>query len=90
VLEKDGEDQLDRSCGNGVNDERNIRKTIKGRKANWSGHVLRRNCLLKSGVEGRRIEVIGRRGRRRKQLLDDLEVKKGCWKLKKEALGRTI
>jgi len=73
VLEKDGEDQLDRSCGNGVKDGRNIRKTIKRRKANWSGQVLRRNCLPKRGVEGRRIEVMGRRGKRRKQLLDDLK-----------------
>jgi hypothetical protein len=38
--------------------------------------VLRRNCLLKDVIEGkieRRIEVTGRRGRRLKQLLDDLK-----------------
>jgi hypothetical protein len=36
---------------------------------------LRRKCLLKHVTEGKikgRIEVTGRRGRRRKQLLDDL------------------
>jgi hypothetical protein len=39
---------------------------------------LRRNCLLKHVIEGKikgRIEVMGRRGRRCKQLLDDLKEK---------------
>ena len=47
---------------------------MKRRKANWIGHILRRNCLLKHVVEGKiegRIEVMGRRGIRRKQLLGD-------------------
>jgi hypothetical protein len=38
-------------------------------------HILCRNCLLKRVIEGKiegKIEVTGRRGRRRKQLLDDL------------------
>jgi hypothetical protein len=30
-----------------VKEERNILLTIKRRKANWIGHILRRNCLLK-------------------------------------------
>jgi hypothetical protein len=34
--------------------------------------------------------MIGRRGRRRKQLLDDLKGKRGYWKLKEEALDRTV
>jgi hypothetical protein len=33
---------------------------------------------------------MGREGRRRKQLLDDLEEKRGYWKLKEEALHRTF
>jgi hypothetical protein len=33
--------------------------------------------------------MTGRRGRRRKQLLDDLKEKIGYWKLKEEALDRT-
>jgi hypothetical protein len=48
---------------------------MKRRKANWIGHILRRNCLLKHVIEGkleRRIEMMGRRRRRRKQLLDAL------------------
>ena len=32
----------------------------------------------------------GRRERRRRQLLDDLKEKRGYWKLKEEALGRTL
>ena len=50
--------------------------THKKRKTIWIGHILRRNCLLKqiseSKIEGR-IEVTGKRGRRRKQTLDDLK-----------------
>jgi hypothetical protein len=76
-----------------VKEERNILQTIKRRKANWIGHVWRRNCLIKHLIEGKiegRIEVKGRRGRRRKQLLDDLKKKRGYWKLKDEALDRTV
>jgi hypothetical protein len=45
------------------------------RKANWFGHILRSNCLLKHVTVGKiegRIEVMERRGRRRKHLLDGL------------------
>jgi hypothetical protein len=38
----------------------------------------------------RRIEVTARRGRRRKQILDDLMEKRGYRKLKEEALDRTL
>jgi hypothetical protein len=31
----------------GVKEERNILRTVKRKKANWIGHVLRRNCLLR-------------------------------------------
>ena len=37
----------------GVREERNILHTIKSRKANWRGHILRRNCLLKHIIEGK-------------------------------------
>jgi hypothetical protein len=36
-----------------VKEERNIVLTIKRRKANWIGHILRRNCLLKHVIEGK-------------------------------------
>jgi hypothetical protein len=34
-----------------VKEERNILHTVKRRKANWIGHILRRNCLLKHVIE---------------------------------------
>jgi hypothetical protein len=36
-----------------VKEERNIVHTIKRRKANWIGHILRRNCLLKHVIVGK-------------------------------------
>ena len=36
-----------------VNEQRNILREIRKRKANWIGHILRRNCLLKQVIEGR-------------------------------------
>jgi hypothetical protein len=99
LLEKNGEDQLERLCERNqevlhrVNEERNILNTIKRSKAHWIGHILNRNCLLKHVIEGKlvgRIEMIRRRGRRRKQLLDDLKEKRRYWKLKEEALNRTV
>jgi hypothetical protein len=71
-----------------VEEERNILHTIKRRKANWIGHLLRRNCLLKHVIET--TEVMGIRGGRRKRLLDECKEKRGCWKLKEEALDRTL
>jgi hypothetical protein len=55
-----------------VKEGRNILHTIRQRKANWIGHILRRNCLIKHSIEGK---ILGtrRRGRRRMQLLDDLK-----------------
>jgi hypothetical protein len=76
-----------------VKEERNIVHTIKRRKANWIGHILRRNCLLKHVIERKiegRIEMMGRRGRRRKQLLDNLKEKRRYWKFKEEALNHTL
>jgi hypothetical protein len=76
-----------------VKEERNILHTIKRRNANWIGHILHRNCFLKHVTEGKlegRIEMTGRRGRRHKQLLDDLKGKRRYWKLKEEALDSTI
>jgi hypothetical protein len=76
-----------------VKEERNIVHTIKRRKAKWISHILRRNCFLKHVIEGKleaRIEMKGRRGRRRKQVVDDLKEKRRYWKLKEEALDRTL
>jgi hypothetical protein len=54
-----------------VKEERKILHTVKRRKANWIGQIMRRDCLLKHVIEGKlegRVEVIGKEGRRRKQL----------------------
>jgi hypothetical protein len=58
-----------------VKEERNILHTVKIRKANLIGHILRRNYLLKHAIDGKiegKIRVRRRRRRRRKQLLDGL------------------
>jgi hypothetical protein len=36
-----------------VSEQRNILHEIRKRKANWIGHILRRNCLLKHITEGK-------------------------------------
>jgi len=36
-----------------VNEQRNILHEIRKRKADWIGHILRRNCLLKQVIEGK-------------------------------------
>jgi hypothetical protein len=62
-----------------VEEERNVIRILRIRKANWIGHILRRNCLLKHVIKGKlegRIEMTVRRGRIRKQLLDDRKGKR--------------
>jgi hypothetical protein len=54
---------------------------------------LLRNCLLQRVIEEkikRGIEVRGRRGRRRRKLLDDLKERSEYSYLKEEALDRTM
>jgi hypothetical protein len=36
-----------------VKKQRNILHEISKRKANWIGHILRRNCLLQQVIEGK-------------------------------------
>jgi hypothetical protein len=76
-----------------VKEQRSILHEICKRKANWIGHILRRNCLLQQVIEGKikgEIEVTGKRGRRRRKLLDDLKERRGYSDLKEEALDRTM
>jgi hypothetical protein len=45
-----------------VKEQRNILHEISKRKANWIGHILRRNCFLQQVIEGKikgGIEVTG-------------------------------
>ena len=53
-----------------VKKDRNVLRRIKSREAIWISHTLHRNCLLKHCW---RKDVTERQGKRRKQLLDDLE-----------------
>jgi hypothetical protein len=74
-----------------VKEHRNILHEIRKRKANWIGHILRRNCLLQLVIEGKikgGIDVTGKRGR--KKLLDDLKGRRGYSHLKEEVLDRTM
>jgi hypothetical protein len=76
-----------------VKEQRNILHEIHKRKANWIGHILRRNCLQQRVTERKikgGIELTGRRGRRRKKLLDDLKERRAYSHLKEEALDRTL
>jgi hypothetical protein len=60
-----------------VKQERKILQTITRRNANRIGHILHGNFILNHVIEGKiegRIEGMGRRGRIRKQLLDELNV----------------
>jgi len=73
-------------------EHRNILHEIRKRKANWIGQILRRNCLLQRVIEGKikgGIEVTGRRGRKRRKLLDDLKERTGYSQLE-EALDSTV
>ena len=76
-----------------VNEQKNILHAIRKRKANWIGHSLRTNRLLKQVIEGKikgAIEVTRRQGRRRKKLLDYLKDRRGYSHLKEKALDSNM
>jgi hypothetical protein len=76
-----------------VKKQRNILHEIRKWKANWIGHILRRNCLLQRVTKGKiqgGIEVTGRQGRRRRKLLDDRKERRGYSHLKEKALDHTM
>ena len=57
-----------------LKEKRNILRKVKGREVKWVKHIRHIDCFLKHVIEEKvegRIEVTGRRGNRRKQLLDD-------------------
>jgi hypothetical protein len=64
-----------------VKERRDTLHEISKRRTNWIGHILRRNCLLQRSIKGKikgGIEVTGRRERKRRFLLDDLQGRRGC------------
>ena len=70
-----------------IEEKRTLLNNILRRKANWIGHILRRNSLLPDAIEGQMTEVKEVR-RRRTQLLDDLRNRRRYWELKEEAKDR--
>ena len=70
-----------------IGEKRILLNNILRRKANWIGHILRRNCLFHDAIEGQKTEVKGV-GRRRTQPLDDLRNRRKIWELKEEAEDR--
>ena len=70
-----------------IGEKSTLLNNILRRKANWIGHILRRNCLLHDTIQGKMTKVKGV-GRRRTQLLDDLRNRRRYWELKEEAEDR--
>ncbi|WP_410967417.1 hypothetical protein, partial [Salmonella sp. SAL04191] len=58
-----------------IGESRKLIGKIRRRKANWVGHHLRRECMIKEVIEGK---LEGRRamGRKRFQLIDELRKNK--------------
>ena len=52
VLKENGEDKWSEK----VTNEQVLDRTLR-RKANWIGHILRRNCHLHDAIEGQMTEV---------------------------------
>jgi hypothetical protein len=73
-----------------VKEQRNIPHEISKREANWIGHILRRNCILRQVIEGKIKGGIEVTGRRRRKLLDDLKERRGYSHLKEEAVDRNM
>jgi len=61
--------------------------TLQRRKASWIYHTLLWNRLLKHDIELK--TAVGRRRRRRKQLLDNLRENRIKWNLREEELDGT-
>ena len=71
-----------------IGEKRKLLNDILQRKANWIGHILRRNCLLRDAIEGRQMTELKEVGKRRTQLLNDLGNRRRHWELKEEAEDR--
>ena len=74
----------------GVKDQRNILHEISKWKANWFGHILRRNCHLQRVIEGKTKGGIEVTGKRHRKLLDDLKERRRYSHLKEEVLDQTM
>jgi len=66
-----------------------IKWRLNGEVTSYVGRNSRLKLVTERKIE-RRIEATGRRGRRHKQLLDDLKEERGYLKLTEEVLTRTM
>jgi hypothetical protein len=76
-----------------IKEDKNILHTVIRRKFNWICLIRCRNCLPKHVIEDKiegMIEVAVKTRAKSEQLLDDLKETGGYWKLKGEALYRTV
>jgi len=84
-------DRVKNKVFNRLKEARDNLRTVKKKEGQLDWSHVRRNCLLKhvsdGEIEGKN-EVRGRRVERRKQLPDKKRL--GYWKLKEEALDRTL
>ena len=65
-----------------IGEKKILLNNILRRKGNWIGHILKINCLLHDGIEGKMTEVKG--VGRRTELSDDLRNRRRYWELKAE------
>ena len=90
MLEENEEDEIEKVKSEDIlepiGEKRALLNNIWRRKANWSVHILRRNCLFHFSIEGQMMEVRAV-GRRKTQLLDDLRNRR-YWELKDETEAR--
>jgi hypothetical protein len=73
----------------GGREGRNAIHTVNQREANWIGHSLVWNCLLKHVIE-RKMEEKNRRRSRLQQILNDVKKERRYWNLKEKALDYTL
>ena len=70
-------------------EESNSLHSIKRRKFNWIYSIMSRNCFQIHVFEGK-LEGMGRREGRRKQLLDDVRERRRYCEFKEETLDCTV
>ena len=69
----------------------NILEKIKRREANWIGHILLSKCLLNTLLKERRRKLSeGKTRKKSQQLMEDDEEWREYYKLKDEALDRSL
>jgi len=71
-----------------IGEEKSILRTIQQRKHNWLGHVLGHDGMLLKILEGRTMDNLRQRERRRIQMIDDIVGQESYGKTKRKAEDR--